>query len=161
METLKNGYLPLYSGCLSTQSSHSGIRHPSIACCSIVVFSSQAHRSRYGKIRSMLYHDCNLLLSILCVLLSFLSFMKGKRCDSLYLYIQFRQFDGRSLVLVMLLSSTYLIMSSIVYFTIFLKDCLHIKYNKFTIRCMLKNTKSAFFHTKNTILCYIQIVRVK
>ena len=155
METLKNGYLSLYSGCLSTQSSHSGCKHPSIACCSTVVPSSQAHRSRYGKMGSMLYHSCNLLLSFLCFAFFFFSCKKGRRCDSLYLYMQFKQLLGSCFVLVTLLSSAYLIMSSIVYFTIFLKDCLRIKYNKFAIRCMLKNTKSAILSYKNTILCYI------
>lgn len=148
METLKNGYLSLYSGWSMHHCSHSGIRQPSLACCSIVVPSSILHRSRYGKIRSMSYHDWSLLLFIRCADLFFFSCKKGKRCDNLYLYMQFKQLLGRSFVLVMLLSSTYLIMSSIVYFIIFLKDWLHYKYNKFGIRCMLKNTKSAFFHTK-------------
>ena len=79
------GYLPLYSGCLSTQSSHSGSKQPSIACCSIVVPSSQAHRSRYGNILSISYHGCNLLLSFLCFAFRLFSCKKGKRCDNLYL----------------------------------------------------------------------------
>ena len=57
MENCKVNYLSLYSGCSSHHCSHSGIRHPSLACCSIVVPSSQAHLSKYGNSRSISYHS--------------------------------------------------------------------------------------------------------
>ena len=79
------GYLPLYSGCSMHHCSHSGIRHPSRACCSIVVPSSILHLVKYGKIGSMLYHDWSLLLSFLCFVFCLFSCIKGNLCDNLYL----------------------------------------------------------------------------
>ena len=81
----KVNYLSLYSGWSMHHCSHSGIRHPQIACCSTVVPSSQAHLSKYGNSRSMLYHGCNLLLSFLCFDLCFLFWINGNLCDNLYL----------------------------------------------------------------------------